>query len=198
MWAAKLYVIFGKELLEGVRILSRIGKLPIKVPEKVEISYQDHILSCKGPKGELTRRVHNAMDLEIAEEEIKVTRPSDSKTHRSLHGLTRSLVSNMVEGVSKGFVRKLEIVGVGYKAEIKGTNLVLNIGYSHPILMAFPSTINATCPSVTEIIIEGADKELVGLIAAKIRSFRKPEPYKGKGIRYSGEYVRRKAGKTSA
>jgi large subunit ribosomal protein L6 len=164
----------------------------------VEISLADQILSCKGPKGELIRSLHEAMTIEIAENKINVSRQSDSKEDRSLHGLTRSLIANMVEGVSKGFVRKLEIVGVGYKAEIKGKNLVLNIGYSHPVLMAFPDSIKVTCPAGNEIVIEGADKELVGMIAAKIRSFRKPEPYKGKGIRYSGEYVRRKAGKTGA
>jgi len=138
------------------------------------------------------------MDIKIENNEIIVKRPSDSKEHRSLHGLTRSLVANMVEGVAVGFNRKLEIIGVGYKAELAGKNLVLSLGYSHPIVMSFPETIEVSVPSPNEIIIQGADKELIGMIAAKIRSFRKPEPYKGKGIRYSGEYVRRKAGKTGA
>jgi large subunit ribosomal protein L6 len=178
--------------------LSRIGRLPIKIPEKVTVSYNDHVVSCNGPKGQLTKKIHADMQVEIVNNEIKVNRPGDSKKHKSLHGLTRSLIANMVEGVSRGFLRKLEIIGVGYKAEMKGKNLLLNIGYSHPILLGMPETINASCPVATEIIIEGADKELVGLMAAKIRSFRKPEPYKGKGIRYSGEYVRKKAGKTGA
>jgi large subunit ribosomal protein L6 len=178
--------------------LSRIGKLPIKIPDKVEINLDKNFLRCKGPKGELTRYLHQDMKVWVEDNEIKVERPSDNKEHRALHGLTRSLVANMVQGVFQGFSRKLEIVGVGYKAEMNGKNLVLTIGYSHPIVMNFPDTITATVPNPNEIIIEGADKELVGMIASKIRGFRKPEPYKGKGIRYSGEYVRRKAGKTGA
>lgn len=178
--------------------MSRIGKLPVPVPANVEIKLENNFLACKGPKGELTRHLHPNMKIEFKDGQIVVDRPDDSKENRSLHGLTRSLISNMVVGVSEGFSRKLEIVGVGFKAEMKGKKLLLNIGYSHPILMSFPNTINATCPTVTEIVVEGADKELVGMVAAKIRSFRKPEPYKGKGIRYSGEYVRRKAGKTGA
>jgi large subunit ribosomal protein L6 len=178
--------------------LSRIGKLPITIPEKVEVNLKDNYLICKGPKGELSRHLHPQMEIKIENNEIIVNRPSDEKEHRSLHGLTRSLVANMVEGVSTGFTRKLEIIGVGYKAEMKGKNLVLTLGYSHPIVMSFPETIQASVPNPNEIVIDGADKELVGMIAAKIRSFRKPEPYKGKGVRYSGEYVRRKAGKTGA
>jgi large subunit ribosomal protein L6 len=178
--------------------LSRIGKLPIKIPEKVEIDLKENFISCKGPKGELKRQLHRDMIIKIDDGEITVSRPSDSKQHRSLHGLTRSLVANMVHGVAKGYERKLEIVGVGYRAEMKGTNLVLSLGYSHPIVMSFPETIQANCPTPNEIIVSGSDKELVGMIASKIRSFRKPEPYKGKGIRYENEYVRRKAGKTGA
>jgi len=178
--------------------LSRIGRLPIKIPEKVNVSLENHVFSCKGPKGQLTMKVHTDMDVKIEQDEIKISRPSDSKKHKALHGLTRSLIANMVGGVSKGYQRKLEIIGVGYKAEMKGKNLMLTLGFSHPILLAMPETITASCPAATEILIEGADKALVGLIAAKIRSFRKPEPYKGKGIRYSGEYVRKKAGKTGA
>lgn len=178
--------------------MSRIGKLPIPIPEKVEVNLKDNYISCKGPKGELERKLHAEMELKVENNEITVNRPSDSKEHRSLHGLTRSLIANMVEGVSTGFSRKLEIIGVGYKAEMKGKNLVMTLGYSHPIVMNFPDTIQTSVPGPTEIIVEGADKELVGLVAAKIRSFRKPEPYKGKGVRYSGEYVRRKAGKTGA
>jgi large subunit ribosomal protein L6 len=178
--------------------LSRIGKLPISIPEKVEVNLKDNYLTCKGPKGELSRHLSPEMEIKVENNEIVVNRPSDSKEHRSLHGLTRSLIANMVEGVSTGFTRKLEIIGVGYKAEMKGNNLLLTLGYSHPIMMSFPATVQTSVPSPTEIIVDGPDKELVGMIAAKIRSFRKPEPYKGKGIRYSGEYVRRKAGKTGA
>ena len=178
--------------------MSRIGKLPISIPEKVEVNLKDNHLTCKGPKGELSRQLNPQMEIKVENNEIIVNRPSESKDHRSLHGLTRSLIANMVEGVSAGFTRKLEIIGVGYKAEMKGKNLVLTLGYSHPIVMSFPETVQTTVPNPNEIVVEGADKELVGMIAAKIRSFRKPEPYKGKGVRYSGEYVRRKAGKTGA
>jgi large subunit ribosomal protein L6 len=182
----------------GESKLSRIGKLPITIPENVEVNLKDHFLTCKGPQGELNRELHPEMKIKVENGEIMVERPSESKNHRSLHGLTRSLIANMVEGVSKGFMRKLEVVGIGYKAEMKGEYLILTLGYSHPIMMAFPETIKTTVPSPNEIIIQGPDKELVGMIASKIRSFRKPEPYKGKGVRYSGEYVRRKAGKTGA
>jgi large subunit ribosomal protein L6 len=178
--------------------LSRIGKQPINIPANVEVNCSNNFFNCKGPKGELKRLLHKDMKIDIAEGIITVNRPSDSKTHKALHGLTRSLVANMVEGVSNGFSKKLEIVGVGYKAEKRDKKLLINVGYSHPILMEFPESINVNCPSQNEIVIEGPDKELVGLIAAKIRSFRKPEPYKGKGIKYSDEYIRRKAGKTGA
>jgi len=178
--------------------VSRIGKIPIKIPEKVEVKLEKNQLTCKGPKGELHRSIHPDMRIKIESGEIAVERPSDSQQHRALHGLTRSLVANMIEGVSAGFIKKLEIVGVGYRAEMKGKNLSLTIGYSHSIVMHFPDEIMTSCPTPNEIIVEGVDKELVGRTAAKIRSFRKPEPYKGKGIRYAGEYVRRKAGKTGA
>lgn len=178
--------------------MSRIGKLPIPIPEKVEVNLKDNYLTCKGSQGELSRQLHAEMEIKIENNEIIVNRPSDSQTHRSLHGLTRSLIANMVEGVSKGFTRKLEIIGVGYKAEMKGKNLVMTLGYSHPIVMNFPDSVQTSVPAPNEVVVQGADKELVGMIAAKIRSFRKPEPYKGKGVRYSGEYVRRKAGKTGA
>jgi len=136
------------------------------------------------------------MAVKIEDGKIWVNRPSDSIQHKSLHGLTRSLIKNMVEGVSQGFSKKLQVIGVGYKAEMKGDNLTLNVGYSHPIVINFPDTIKTQCPTPNEIIIEGSDKELVGQVAAKIRSYKKPEPYKGKGIRYFDEHVRRKAGKT--
>ena len=178
--------------------VSRIGKSPIPIPEKVEVNLNNNFLTCKGPKGELKRQLNQQMKIEIENGEIVIKRPSDSKSHRALHGLTRSLVANMIEGVDNGFSKKLEIVGVGYKAEMIGKNLVLTVGYSHPIVVNFPDTITASVSGPNEITIEGSDKELVGMIAAKIRSFRKPEPYKGKGIRYAGEFVRRKAGKTGA
>ncbi len=178
--------------------MSRIGKLPISIPEKVEITLKDNHMTCKGPLGELSRELHPEMIIKVEDGLIIVTRPSESKSHRALHGLTRSLIANMVEGVSTGFTKKLEIIGVGYKAEMKADNLLLAVGFSHSIVMSFPETIKTSVPIPTEILIQGADKELVGMIAAKIRSFKKPEPYKGKGIRYSGEYVRRKAGKTGA
>jgi len=178
--------------------VSRIGKAPIPIPEKVEVDLANNFLTCKGPKGELRRQLNQEMKIQIENGEVLITRPSDSKNHRSLHGLTRSLIANMIEGVNSGFSKKLEIVGVGYKAEMNANNLVLTIGYSHPIVVNFPDTITATVSAPNEIVIEGSDKELVGMIAAKIRSFRKPEPYKGKGIRYAGEFVRRKAGKTGA
>jgi len=178
--------------------LSRIGKLPVSIPEKIDVNLKDNYLTCKGPQGELGSQLSSQMEIKIEDNKITVNRPSDSKEHRSLHGLTRSLIANMVEGVSTGFTRKLEILGVGYKAEMKGKNLMLTLGYSHSIVMSFPETVQTSVPAPTEIVVQGADKELVGMIAAKNRSFRKPEPYKGKGIRYSGEYVRRKAGKTGA
>lgn len=178
--------------------MSRIGKLPVEIPEKVEVKLENNFLVCKGPKGELNRNLHSDMNVKIENDQIIVKRPSDSKEHRSLHGLTRSLIFNMVNGVSEGFQKRMLIEGVGYKAEKKGKNLLLTLGYSHPILMTFPENVSVICPSPTEIIVESSDKELVGMVAAKIRSFRKPEPYKGKGIRYHDEYVRRKAGKTGA
>ena len=178
--------------------MSRIGKAPIPIPEKVDVNLNNNFLTCKGPKGELKRQLHREMKIEIENGEVVVQRPSDSKNHRALHGLTRSLVANMIDGVNSGFSKKLEIVGVGYKAEMNGKNLVLTVGYSHAIVVNFPDTVTASVSGSNEIVIEGSDKELVGMIAAKIRSFRKPEPYKGKGIRYAGEFVRRKAGKTGA
>ncbi len=178
--------------------MSRIGKLPVVIPEKVEVSLENNFLVCKGPKGELNRKLHSDMDIKIENAEIIVKRPSDSKEHRSLHGLTRSLIFNMVNGVFEGYTKRMLIEGIGYKAELKGKKLLLTLGYSHPILMTFPDNVSVKCPSPTEIIVESSDKELVGMVAAKIRSFRKPEPYKGKGIRYHDEYVRRKAGKTGA
>jgi large subunit ribosomal protein L6 len=169
--------------------LSRIGKKPIEIPKGVSVSKEGQLMKVKGPKGELHQNVHSNISVEIKDNEITVTRPDDSKENKSLHGLTRALIQNMVTGVNSSYKKELEIVGVGYRAELKGKNLLLNIGYSHPIYFETPSQ--------TQIVVSGADKQLVGQVAAKIRSFREPEPYKGKGIKYVGEHIRRKAGKTA-
>jgi large subunit ribosomal protein L6 len=152
----------------------------------------------KGPKGELSQRIHPEMRLDIGKESVTVSRPSDGRLHRSLHGLTRQLVANMVTGVNDGFVKELEIIGVGYRAEIQGKRLVLALGYSHPIVVIPPEGITFVVEGNNKIKVTGIDKQMVGEIAARIRKFRKPEPYKGKGVRYANEYVRRKAGKTAA
>lgn len=179
--------------------MSRIGKKPIPVPEGVDIKLdRTSITVSKGGKT-LTQEVNPDFKFELNEQErtLTVTRPSDNKVHRSLHGLYRALLSNMITGLSTGFEKKLEIVGVGYRAEMKGNGLFLNIGYSHPILFRAPEDIEISLDSPTIISVKGYDKQLVGQVSAKIRSFRPPEPYKGKGIRYSGEYIRRKAGKAA-
>ena len=177
--------------------MSRIGKKPVEIPKGVTINLDGNNIKVKGPKGELNRTIHPSMKTEIAEGELIVTRPNDLKESRALHGLTRALIQNMVVGVTESYKKTLDIVGVGYKAELKGKNLLLNIGYSHPIYFIPPEEIKLEVPAPTQIIISGNDKELVGLVAAKIRSFRKPEPYKGKGIKYSDERIIRKAGKTA-
>jgi large subunit ribosomal protein L6 len=177
--------------------LSRIGKKPIEIPKGVNVSKEGNVVKVKGPKGELNQKIHPNISVEIKDSEIVVTRPDDSKQNKSLHGLTRALLQNMVTGVNSSYKKELEIVGVGYRAELKGKNLLLNIGYSHPIYFAPPETITFETPSQTQIVISGVDKQLVGQVAAKIRSFREPEPYKGKGIKYVGEHIRRKAGKTA-
>jgi large subunit ribosomal protein L6 len=177
--------------------LSRIGKKPIEIPKGVNVSKEGNVVKVKGPKGELNQKIHSNISVEIEDNEIVVTRPDDSKQNKSLHGLTRALLQNMVTGVNSSYKKELEIVGVGYRAELKGKNLLLNIGYSHPIYFAPPETITFETPSQTQIVISGVDKQLVGQVAAKIRSFREPEPYKGKGIKYVGEHIRRKAGKTA-
>ena len=177
--------------------MSRIGKKPVEIPKGVTVSLDGHLIKVKGPKGELHRKIHPLIKTEVAEGEVKFSRPDDLKESRALHGLTRALVQNMVVGVTESYKKSLEIVGVGYKAELKGKNLLLTIGYSHPIYFAPPEEIKLEVPAPTQIIISGNDKELVGLVAAKIRSFRKPEPYKGKGIKYSDERIIRKAGKTA-
>src|SRR5687768_10805517 len=175
--------------------MSRIGKKPVPVPNGVTVTLTGNTISVKGPKGELSRKLHPDMQIAVEDGTVNVTRPSDEQNHRALHGLTRSLVNNMVEGVTKGFQRQLDIVGVGYRAETKPYGLFLALGYSHPIEYKAPEGIKLTATAPTTIIIDGADKEVVGQVAAEIRGLRPPEPYKGKGIKYAGEVVRRKAGK---
>ena len=177
--------------------MSRVGKKPVSIPKGVSVTSSGNVIKIKGPKGELEKSFHPNMKIQVAENEVSVMRPDDTKTNKSLHGLTRSLIQNMMTGVSESYKKTLEIVGVGYKAEMKGNNLLLSIGYSHPIYFVPPDQIKIETPTATQIIISGIDKELVGLVAAKIRSFRKPEPYKGKGLKYSDEHIIRKAGKTA-
>ena len=175
--------------------MSRIGKRPITLPNNVQATLEGNRIRVKGPKGELERTLHPEMQLAMENGEITVQRPSDENRHKALHGLTRTLVANMVEGVERGYSKSLEIVGVGYKAESRPYGLQLALGYSHPVEYRAPQGIRLTAPQPTAILVEGADKELVGQVAAEIRSLRPPEPYKGKGIKYQGEQIRRKAGK---
>jgi len=177
--------------------VSRIGKQPIPVPSGVDVKIDGSTVSVKGPKGELSSTFNEEMMIELEDNVVTVRRPSDSRTHRSLHGLTRTLVSNMVVGVSEGFAKNLEIVGVGYRAMLKGTDLELNLGYSHPVTMKAEPNITFEVPAPTRVTVRGIDKQRVGQIAAEIRKVRPPEPYKGKGVRYEGERVRRKLGKTA-
>lgn len=177
--------------------MSRIGKKPIEVPKGVTISRNGDVLKVKGPKGELQQKLVSNISVEVKENEVIVTRPDDSKQNKSLHGLTRALIQNMVTGVTASYSKTLDIVGVGYRAELKGKNLLLNIGYSHPVYIIPPDEVTIEVPNQTQIVISGSDKQLVGQLAAKIRSIRKPEPYKGKGIKYSNEIIQRKAGKTA-
>ena len=179
--------------------MSRVGKSPIAIPEKTKVEIKDSLITITGPKGTLSREIHPEMTAVIEDNQIIVNRPSDAKRHRALHGLTRSLLNNMVVGVTDGYKKELQIIGVGYRAEMKGKILIMQLGYSHPIVFGPPYGIAIeTLPKENKVIIEGIDKELVGQCAAKIRSFRKPEPYKGKGVRYVGEHVRTKAGKTAS
>lgn len=175
--------------------MSRIGKLPVVVPKNVTVKADGRTVSVKGPKGELTRQFHPDMGIKLEDGVIHVTRPSDEKLHKSLHGLTRTLLANMVEGVTTGYAKTLEIAGVGYKAEPRPYGLQFALGYSHSIEYRAPKGIKLTAPNPTTVQVEGADKEIVGQVAAEIRGLRPPEPYKGKGIKYQGETVRRKAGK---
>lgn len=178
--------------------MSRIGKQPIPVPAGVDVTIDGHRVRVKGPKGELDRTLHREMTIRREDGEILVERPSDTPQHRALHGLTRSLVANMVEGVTEGFTKTLEIVGVGYRAENRPFGLNLNLGFSHPVEYRAPEGIQLNASSPTVVEVSGINKEVVGQVAAEIRSLRPPEPYKGKGIRYRGEMVRRKAGKAGA
>ncbi len=182
--------------------MSRIGKLPIQIPEGVTVEYRDHVVTVKGPLGEMTQKIDPDISVEIKDGEIRVTRPTDQKRHKSMHGLYRSLINNMVTGVSKGFEIQLELVGVGYRAEANGQLLDLYLGYSHNFVIELPEEIKVEAKTERRsnpiVTLKSYDKQLLGHVAAKIRSLRKPEPYKGKGIRYVGEQIRRKAGKAAS
>ncbi len=176
--------------------MSRIGKKPIPLPKGVTVTVTDRTVAVKGPLGQMQRVLPERVAVTVDGAEVNVTRDGDDKTARSMHGLARTLVANMVTGVSAGFVKNLEIVGVGYKAEKKGNDLVMSLGYSHPIEFAPPEGVTIETPKLTQIVIKAYDKEVLGMVAATIRGFRKPEPYKGKGIKYENERILRKAGKT--
>jgi large subunit ribosomal protein L6 len=177
--------------------MSRIGRLPIAIPSGVTVTVTpDNVVTVKGPKGELTKTMAKSMNIAIEDNSVVVTRPSDVKEHRALHGLTRALINNMVIGVTNGFAKTLQLVGVGYRATLKGKNVGLNLGFSHPVEVEAVEGITFEVPDTNTIIVKGINKELVGAVAADIRSWRKPEPYKGKGIKYSDEVIRRKEGKT--
>lgn len=179
--------------------MSRIGRSPIVIPAGVTVKLEDgNTVTVKGPKGELKRTLHPEMKITVEDNTVKVERPSENKKHKSLHGLTRTLINNMVVGVTQTYTKTLEITGVGYRAVRQGTKLHLALGFSHPVIIDPPAGITLDAPAANQIVINGIDKEAVGAMAAKIRSLREPEPYKGKGIRYSGEHVRRKVGKAGA
>lgn len=176
--------------------MSRIGKKPISIPAGVEVKQDGAEITVKGPKGTLSRHLHPDMKVVVDGQEIVVERPSDDKLHRSLHGTTRSVVANMVEGVANGFVKNLDLVGVGYRAAKSGDKVTLSLGFSHPVVLENVPGIEVDVPAPTKLVVKGIDKELVGTYAAKVRALRKPEPYKGKGIKYENEVIRRKVGKT--
>lgn len=178
--------------------MSRIGKEPVPIPSGVDVTLADETVTVKGPKGELSESVPGGITVEITDNQVVVTRASDERDHRSLHGLTRSLIANMVTGVTDGYSKNLEIVGVGYRAQARGdAALTIQAGFSHPVEVQAPEGVTFEVPSPTRITVRGASKQVVGQVAAEIRAIRKPEPYKGKGIRYAGEQVRRKAGKAA-
>lgn len=193
MWAAKSWPLSGKG---GEKDMSRIGRKPIAIPSGVDFKFADGVATVKGPKGTLTQKVHPNMTVTVEGNEVLVARPDDEKENRALHGLTRSLLHNMVVGVTEGFSKNLEINGVGYRAQLQGTKLVLNLGYSHPVEIDPPAGISFECPTPNKITVKGISKQQVGQTAADIRKWREPEPYKGKGIKYDYETVRRKVGKT--
>jgi len=177
--------------------MSRIGRLPVVIPNGVTVTVSPtNVVNVKGPKGELTQNMSTKMNIAMEDNTVVVTRPSDVKEHRALHGLTRSLINNMIIGVTEGYQKTLELVGVGYRAQLKGAKITLSLGYSHPVEIDAVAGIQFELPDANKIIVKGIDKQLVGAVAADIRTWRKPEPYKGKGIRYSDEVVRRKEGKT--
>lgn len=176
--------------------MSRVGKKPIAVPDNVKLTVDENIVIVEGPKGKLEQKIHHRIEVEVKDNEILVKRSSDLKLDKSLHGLIRSLIQNMIIGVTSGYMKELEIHGVGLRAQVQGKKLNLQLGFSHPVNYEVPQGITIETPKPTQIIIKGIDKQKVGEVAAEIRHFYKPEPYKGKGIRYKGEHVRRKAGKT--
>lgn len=177
--------------------MSRIGRLPIVIPAGVTVTVSpENVATVKGPKGQLVKNMHKDITIKVENGEIIVTRPSDVKDHRALHGLTRALLNNMVVGVTVGYAKTLELVGVGYRAALQGKNLVLNLGYSHPVEIGAVEGVTFETPAANRVIVKGIDKEKVGAVAADIRTWRKPEPYKGKGIKYDNEVIRRKEGKT--
>jgi large subunit ribosomal protein L6 len=176
--------------------MSRVGKKPVDIPNNVKVNLDGKTIKVEGPKGKLEERVHQRMNVEVKDNQVIVTRPSDNKLDKSLHGLTRSLIQNMMIGVTEGYKKELEIQGVGLRAQVQGKKLNLQLGFSHPVNYDIPQGITIVTPKPTQIEITGIDKQLVGEVAAEIRHYYKPEPYKGKGIRYKGEHVRRKAGKT--
>ena len=177
--------------------MSRVGKMPIAIPAGVTVTVTpENVVTVKGPKGELVKAMHKDINIAVEDAQVVVTRPSDVKEHRALHGLTRALLNNMVVGVSQGFSKTLELNGAGYRAQLQGKKLVMNLGYSHPVEVEAVDGVDFKLDGTTKVIVEGIDKEKVGAVAANIRSWRKPEPYKGKGIKYSDEVIRRKEGKT--
>jgi large subunit ribosomal protein L6 len=178
--------------------MSRIGKMPIAIPAGVEVKIDGSVVTVRSGQNVLNQTIHSDMSVAVKDQIITVTRPSEEKTHKALHGLTRSLINNMVVGVSKGFIKNLDISGVGYKAQKQGSKLVLNLGYSHPIELVEPAGITLEVPTPNRVIVKGADKQLVGEVAAKIRSFRLPDAYKGKGVKYDFEVLKLKEGKTGA
>lgn len=178
--------------------MSRIGKMPVPIYEGVKVGLDGDVLRVEGPKGRLSQRINmDLIEVEIDDKEIRVKRRNDGRRARAFHGLTRALIFNMVKGVKEGFTKRLEIVGVGYRAELKGDAINLSLGYSHPVKYVLPEGVKATVEGQTSIVLESADKQLLGQVAAEIRSLRKPDPYKGKGIMYAGEHIRRKAGKAA-